>query len=302
MGPRSVPTGAGDGGHGRGLPRRRDHAGPRRDDKVLRLLYDDIEGDQRFYDIFALLILLGAAFAAFNLIGARRRGPAQGDRHRHGARSPACPHRPSPPPRRRPGRGARRGVRRRRRAAHQRPDGRSAAGFSRCPSGRSPSSPGSSSGRPSGSSCRSRRRPTRASSRPRGPGGGDPTADRAVSGGLAPLVRRLPLPGSTVALLPVRNVVRGPRRTVLTALGVAGHRRPHRGDRDDRLVQCHHRPREEEFVGGHPEQLTVGVDFAPIDSDAVRAVTESPLVADAEPGLALGGARPASTTWTCSSR
>ena len=47
------------------------------DDKVLRLLYDDIEGDQRFYDVFALLILLGAAFAAFNLIGARRRGPAQ---------------------------------------------------------------------------------------------------------------------------------------------------------------------------------------------------------------------------------
>lgn len=38
------------------------------DDRVLRLLYDDIEGDQRFYDVFALLILLGAAFAAFNLM------------------------------------------------------------------------------------------------------------------------------------------------------------------------------------------------------------------------------------------
>jgi len=35
---------------------------------VLRLLYDDIDGDQRFYDVFALLILLGAAFAAFNLM------------------------------------------------------------------------------------------------------------------------------------------------------------------------------------------------------------------------------------------
>ena len=33
------------------------------DDRVLRLLYDDIEGDQRFYDVFAVLILLGAAFA-----------------------------------------------------------------------------------------------------------------------------------------------------------------------------------------------------------------------------------------------
>jgi ABC-type transport system, involved in lipoprotein release, permease component len=32
-----------------------------------RLLYDDIKGDQRLYNIFAVLILLGAAFAAFNL-------------------------------------------------------------------------------------------------------------------------------------------------------------------------------------------------------------------------------------------
>ncbi len=32
-----------------------------------RLLFDDIKGDQRLYNIFAVLILLGAAFAAFNL-------------------------------------------------------------------------------------------------------------------------------------------------------------------------------------------------------------------------------------------
>ncbi|MBK5289605.1 MAG: ABC transporter permease [Acidimicrobiia bacterium] len=36
-------------------------------DPGYRLLYDDIEGDQRLYNIFAVLILLGAAFAAFNL-------------------------------------------------------------------------------------------------------------------------------------------------------------------------------------------------------------------------------------------
>lgn len=34
---------------------------------VYRAMYDDIANDQRFYDIFALLILAGAAFAAFNL-------------------------------------------------------------------------------------------------------------------------------------------------------------------------------------------------------------------------------------------
>lgn len=38
---------------------------------------------------------------------------------------------------------------------------------------------------------------------------------------LAPLLRRLPLPGRSYAQLPARNLVRTPRRTVLTALGVA---------------------------------------------------------------------------------
>jgi len=39
------------------------------DDRAYRMLYDDIQGDQRLYAIFAFLILGGAAFAAFNLIG-----------------------------------------------------------------------------------------------------------------------------------------------------------------------------------------------------------------------------------------
>ena len=38
-------------------------------DRVYRMLYDDIANDQRFYNIFAFLILVGAAFAAFNLTG-----------------------------------------------------------------------------------------------------------------------------------------------------------------------------------------------------------------------------------------
>lgn len=41
----------------------------RRDNREYRMLYDDIGNDQRFYDIFAILILAGAAFAAFNLTG-----------------------------------------------------------------------------------------------------------------------------------------------------------------------------------------------------------------------------------------
>lgn len=41
----------------------------RAEDPTYALLYKDIKGDQRFYRVFALVILLGAAFAAFNLTG-----------------------------------------------------------------------------------------------------------------------------------------------------------------------------------------------------------------------------------------
>jgi len=41
----------------------------RRDDRAYRTLYNDIENDQRLLTVFALLILAGAAFAAFNLTG-----------------------------------------------------------------------------------------------------------------------------------------------------------------------------------------------------------------------------------------
>ena len=40
-------------------------------------------------------------------------------------------------------------------------------------------------------------------------------------GGLAPLVARIPLPGSSFALFPVRNLSRGLRRTLMTVLGIA---------------------------------------------------------------------------------
>ena len=39
----------------------------RGDDDSYRLLYDDIDGDQKVNDVFALLVLLGAVFGAFNL-------------------------------------------------------------------------------------------------------------------------------------------------------------------------------------------------------------------------------------------
>lgn len=41
---------------------------PREDDSSYRLLFEDVENDQEFFNIFALLIFLGAVMAAFNLI------------------------------------------------------------------------------------------------------------------------------------------------------------------------------------------------------------------------------------------
>ncbi len=39
------------------------------DDDAYRVLYDDIDADQRFWNILAALILACAAFGAFNLAG-----------------------------------------------------------------------------------------------------------------------------------------------------------------------------------------------------------------------------------------
>ena len=44
----------------------------------------------------------------------------------------------------------------------------------------------------------------------------------ARGGGLAPALRRVRLPGRSVAQLPIRNLARNPRRTLMTVLGLAG--------------------------------------------------------------------------------
>ncbi len=262
------------------------------DDRVLRLLYDDIEGDQRFYDVFALLILSGAAFAAFNLMV--RVVEAQ---------------------RREIGIGMALGVPPARIALRPLLVGLQVAvlgvvfgvgvgllidalmadllrGFFPLPVWTFDFQPGvflrgAALGLvlPIAATALPVRRAVRVA-----PVEAIQTAHRAVSGGLAPLVRRLPLPGSTVAMLPVRNVVRGPRRTLLTALGIGAAVAVLVGviGMVDSFVATIDLG-QEESVGDDPEQLTVGVDFAPVDGDAVEGVTGSPLVAAAEPGLALGG-------------
>ena len=111
------------------------------------------------------------------------------------------------------------------------------------------------------------------------------------SGGLAPLVQRLPLPGRSLAQMPLRDVLRAPRRTVLTALGIAAMIATLIGvlGMVDSFLATVDRG-EAEILGRSPERVTVTLQtFALADSPEVQAVVDTPGVARAEPGLRIGG-------------
>jgi putative ABC transport system permease protein len=111
-----------------------------------------------------------------------------------------------------------------------------------------------------------------------------------ASSGLAPLLARVPLPGSSVAQLPLRNVLRAPRRTLVTALGIAAAITTLVGviGMIDSYFATLDRG-EEEILGDVPDRLTIAVEPAPVQSGEVQAVLGSDLLAGAEPGLDLGG-------------
>ena len=182
-----------------------------------RLIYKDAEGDQEMLDIFAFLLLGAATFAAFNLDQPHRRGAAARDRHRHGARRRAAGARPPPVPARR----AR---------------SRSPASRSGSRSG-SPPTPGWPASWTSSSRCRSSAPSFQSDLYVQGAALGlalpllaaavpvwralrvTPIeairvgARAARSSGLAWLAKGLRLPGGSLANLPLRNVLRTPRRT-----------------------------------------------------------------------------------------
>jgi putative ABC transport system permease protein len=266
---------------------------PREDNEVLRLLYDDIDGDQRFYNIFAVLILAGAAFAAFNLIvrivEAQRReigiGMALG----------------VPPA----------GI-----ALRPLLVGAQVAllgvgfgvgvgllidyfmadllrSFQPLPVWNTSFQPdvfvrGALLGLllPFVATIFPVLRAVRVT-----PVDAISTTHRAARSGLAPLLRRLPLPGSSIVELPFRNVLREPRRTLLTAFGIAAAITTLVGVigiTDSFLVTIDRG--DEEILGDTPDRLTVALDsFYPDTAAEVRAVTEAPSVGAAEPELMVGG-------------
>lgn len=110
-------------------------------------------------------------------------------------------------------------------------------------------------------------------------------------GGLAPLMRRIHIPGSIFAQIPFRNVLRAPRRSVLTILGIAAAITVMVGligaldtfydalDRNDAAT-----------IGDTPERVILSLaDFQPVDSPAISAIEASPSVGAAAPSLQLGG-------------
>ncbi|OFW59223.1 MAG: hypothetical protein A2W01_07705 [Candidatus Solincola sediminis] len=113
----------------------------------------------------------------------------------------------------------------------------------------------------------------------------------ARGGGLAPLLKRLRLPGKSLGQMPVRNILRAPRRTILTALGIGATivvLVAVLGTLDS-INEVLNRM-SAELNKGAPERVTVTLaNFQPADSDLAKAIENSPAVGSAESTL-TGGA------------
>lgn len=111
----------------------------------------------------------------------------------------------------------------------------------------------------------------------------------AKGDGLAPMVARMPLPGNSLTQMPIRNVLRSPRRSLLTLTGIGmaitlliailGM--------VDSLMQTLHKI-QNELLQHNPQRMEVDLDtFYP--TGWVQNIRQSPLVAAAEPGIQVGG-------------
>ena len=100
---------------------------------------------------------------------------------------------------------------------------------------------------------------------------------------------RFSLPGSTMNQMPVRNVLRNPRRAVLTAVGVGAAITALVGvlgmlDSFDRTLDRG----ADEFTKGDPDRVVVQLDtFYPADSPVVAAIGGAPAVGHLDAGLRL---------------
>ena len=100
---------------------------------------------------------------------------------------------------------------------------------------------------------------------------------------------RLRLPGSTMSQMPVRNVLRNPRRAILTAVGVGAAITALVAvlgmlDSINRTLDLG----DAEFTKGDPDRVVVQLDtFYPTDSNVVTAIAGAAAVGHVDPGLRL---------------
>ncbi|MBC8279522.1 MAG: ABC transporter permease [Chloroflexi bacterium] len=110
-------------------------------------------------------------------------------------------------------------------------------------------------------------------------------------GGLAPLLKRVPLPGDSFGQMPFRNLLRAPRRVLLTVLGIAAVITVLigiAGNIDSFLAVID--TGEKEVLGDRPNRLAIALDsIHPISSPHVSEVQDTTSLSASEPGLRLGG-------------
>ena len=112
----------------------------------------------------------------------------------------------------------------------------------------------------------------------------------ARGGGLAPLLKRIPLPGNTFAQMPLRNLMRAPRRAILTTLGIAAVMAVLVGflGSIDSFLGAINRG-SDAIKGDSPNRLVVSLEeVLPIDDPAVRAIADADSVGRTQPILQLG--------------
>jgi putative ABC transport system permease protein len=117
------------------------------------------------------------------------------------------------------------------------------------------------------------------------------TTHASARSGLAPMLRRLRWPVSAFRRMPLANVLRAPRRTALTALGI--------GAAMAALVvvlglldsfSATMQRNEDELLGDHPDRVAVGLDgFAVEGGPELSAVAAAGSVGAVEPVLRVGG-------------
>jgi len=112
----------------------------------------------------------------------------------------------------------------------------------------------------------------------------------ARGGGMAPLFRWVRAPGNTFAQIPVRNVVRAPRRSILTSLGIAAAIAAMVAfvGLIDSFLETVDRG-EREILSMNPQRLEVDLDRPyPVSGETIGAIRDSAVVEVAEPQLRLG--------------